>query len=407
MSQRLRYLLATGSWFFANGLHAVIFSWVITMQLNGSPLAVGFAQMAFLLPTTLLILIGGSVADRVGGRLPAMAAQALATVASLGLILVMSQGQVGYAVMLVYAVVLGTAVAFLTPARDALLNQVAGGRVQRTVMLVSMVQFGLQIVGALIARAADAVGPQTVLMLQAGALLFGVLCFYSLRTVTPEQTTTSSGSILTGLLDGARAVIGAPALRVIVLQNLAMGVLFMGSYIVLFPLLVRETFGGQVAELSLVAAINSFGLVLTILLLLRLGDVRNQGRALIASQVVGSIVLFTAASMSTFGGFLVLVFIWGLCGGLAMTMARTIMQEQAPPEMRGRVMSFYSFSFMGAGPLGAAFCGLLGQWLGPAPAIMVAAGSMLTIMLIVALRSVLPRVRSTELIAVGDAGGPA
>ena len=36
-----------------------------------------------------------------------------------------------------------------------------------------------------------------------------------------------------------------------------------------------------------------------------------------------------------------------------------IMQEQAPDALRGRVMSFYSFSFMGAGPVGALFSGYL------------------------------------------------
>lgn len=395
---RALYLAATGSWFLAHGLHAVVYAWLVTMQLDASPTQVGLSQMVFLLPGTLLILFGGSVADRIGGRLPAIIAQSVAALAPVLLTLAIGFGYLSYSLMLCYAVLLGTALAFLTPARDALLNQVAGGRIQRTVMLVSVVQFGMQIVGSLLAASIDWLGPLPILYLQAGVLLSGVLALVALPRAVRQPTDAPAQPLLTLMLDGARTVWGAPALRVIVLQNLAMGVLFMGSFIVLFPLLIRDGFAGQASDLSLANAINSLGLVLTIFLLLRFGDVRRQGRALIAAQICGSVVLFSAAWMPTFGAFLSLVFVWGVCGGMAMTMARTIMQEQAPPAMRGRVMSFYSFSFMGAGPLGAIVCGVLARYLGPAQAMMVAATAMLLVMILVALRSSLLTVLSTEVV---------
>ena len=317
------------------------------------------------------------------------------------LLALLARDALSYGVMLVYAVLLGSAMAFLTPARDSLLTQVASGRVQRTVMLVSIVQFGMQIVGSLLAAFIDLAGPQPILVLQIVLLLAGVLALVALpvedtASVRAEHPGSAIGALARGVLDGAKTVIGAPSLRVIVLQNIAMAVLFMGSFIVLFPLLVRETFGGEASDLSYVNAINSLGLVLMILWLLRLGDIQRQGRALIISQLLGSIALFAAACMPKLGAFVVFVFVWGLCGGVAMTMSRTIMQEQAPAAMRGRVMSFYGFSFMGAGPLGALVCGFLARWLGPGPAIMVAAASMFLIVLMVAAFSVLPRVVSTE-----------
>ena len=70
-----------------------------------------------------------------------------------------------------------------------------------------------------------------------------------------------------------------------------------------------------------------------------------------------------------------------------MSMARTIMQEDAPAGQAGRVMSFFSFSLLGAGPLGALLCGLLVNWLGPRHALMVAAGAMGVIVCSVAARS--------------------
>ena len=52
-----------------------MFAWLVTMVLRESPERVGFAQMALLLPGTLLILIGGSYSDRFGGRRVVVLAQ--------------------------------------------------------------------------------------------------------------------------------------------------------------------------------------------------------------------------------------------------------------------------------------------------------------------------------------------
>ncbi len=70
-----------------------------------------------------------------------------------------------------------------------------------------------------------------------------------------------------------------------------------------------------------------------------------------------------------------------------MTMSRTIMQEQAPEAMRGRVMSFYSFSFMGAGPIGALLSGYLVEELGPELALLTSAGSMLVVIILIGITS--------------------
>jgi MFS family permease len=130
-------------------------------------------------------------------------------------------------------------------------------------------------------------------------------------------------------------------------------------------------------------ACNSLGLVSTIILLLRIGDVHRQGRALLLAQGLGALVLGVGAFAESLTLFVFAVFLWGVCGGLAMTMSRTIMQEQAPDAQRSRVMSFYSFSFMGAGPLGALFNGVLVDLVGPQMALLTSSTLMLLVMILV------------------------
>ena len=55
-----------------------MFAWLVTIVLNESPMMVGVAQLALLFPATLLMLIGGSLADRLGGKKVAVVSQTLA-----------------------------------------------------------------------------------------------------------------------------------------------------------------------------------------------------------------------------------------------------------------------------------------------------------------------------------------
>ena len=77
-----------------------------------------------------------------------------------------------------------------------------------------------------------------------------------------------------------------------------------------------------------------------------------------------------------------------------MTMARTIMQEQAPEDQRGRVMGFYAFSFMGAGPVGALASGFLVEQFGPQAALAIAGAGMACVVLVIGFFSSLWRMTS-------------
>ncbi len=383
------YLLGTGAWFMAFGLQSVMFAWLVTMVLLESPEKVGIAQTVMLLPGTLLILVGGSVADRIGGKPVAVGGYCLAVLAPLLLIWVLWQGQLSYTLMLCYAVLMGTATAFVTPGRDGLLNSVAQGRVQRAVLLTSVAQFGLQMFGFMAAYFADVVGPIPVLSIQATCLVFGALMLSRLPPSTPSP---SKDSLLASVKEGAATVFASAAMRTVALQNIVMAICFMGSYIVTVPLLVREVFDGSAGDLALVNGANSVGLVLTIIIMLRFGDIRRQGRALLLAQLAGAVILGLGAFVTHLGLLLLVLFAWGICGGMAMTMSRTIMQEQAPDNQRGRVMGFYAFTFMGAGPLGALFNGYLVDAVGAQTALLSSSVLMLVFILLVSMRSELWRI---------------
>ena len=59
------------------------------------------------------------------------------------------------------------------------------------------------------------------------------------------------------------------------------------------------------------------------------------------------------------------------------------MQEIAPPDQRSRVMSFYAFSFMGAGPLGTLWSGYLAAIVGAQNAILLNGALMLIVTVLI------------------------
>lgn len=385
------YLLGTGSWFLSVGIQGVLFAWLVTMVLRESPEMVGVAQMTLLLPGTLLILVGGSYADRFGGRLVAVIAQTVAVVAPLMLLGLLAVGRLSFTGMLAYALVMGCAQAFVTPARDGLLNQVAEGRVQRTVMLASLAQFALQLLGFFVASFGDQTGPGPILAFQALVLALGVWAFRRMELPPVSAPSSARPALLQSVLEGSRTVLGHREMRVVALLNVAMGVFFMGAYIVTLPLLVREVFNGSARDLGLVNVCNAIGLVLALLFVLRFGDIAHPGRALLLALLVGSAALGGLAVAPSFTLLLAVLFFWGACGGIAMTMSRTIMQEQAPEDQRGRVMGFNGFSFMGAGTFGALGSGYLVDEFGPQAALGIAGAAVACIVLVIAFRSSLWR----------------
>ena len=363
-------------------MQGVLFAWLVTMVLEESPALVGIAQMALLLPGTLLMLLGGSLADRYGSRRLLIISQSLSSLAPLFLFLVIAISDISYPAMIVYALMMGCAQAFVTPARDGLLNEVSGEQVQRTVVQAMLMQFGGQILGFALAGFADTLGPMLVIFFQAIALILGIFAIRRIKVPpTPSVPRQRSllGEIVESIIEGGRSVVGSAPMRMVMFQNMAMGTFFMGSYIVTLPILIREVYAGDATDLALLNITNSIGLISTIFLLLRFGDIHRQGRALLIAQALGCLMLGAPGYFAGFPWLLTFIFGWGACGGIAMSMSRTIMQEKAPADQRGRIMAFYSFSFMGSGPLGALLSGFLVTRYGPQTALMISASAMLAI----------------------------
>ena len=167
------------------------------------------------------------------------------------------------------------------------------------------------------------------------------------------------------------------------------------------PLLVRDVYGGSSAEIAAINGSMLLGMLAGSGGLLARGGVRRQGRAMMLSLVGGGLVLMAVSLGPPLPVVYVLIFLFGLGGGVATPVARTLVQEAAPSTRRGRILSAYNFGFIGAAPIGALAMGGLVGWLGPLAAIAIPGALMLGVTAAAALASDIWEFEESDLRAPG------
>jgi MFS family permease len=371
------------TWFGGFGMQSVLFSWLVVGELHAEASRVGLAQMASMVPTFLLILLGGAIADRHDCRALLIRLHLLATVLALGLGGIVASGALSFGLLIAYALCIGSVGAFVMPARDTLLSEVAGPNMMRAVTGMTLVQWGSQGVGSLVGGSARWIGIVPALGLLAATYLIGAPTLARLAKA-PPRTGTRAALRLSDLGIGLREVWRSPLLRPVAMLVAAVGALFVGPMMVVFPLLIRDHYGGDIAQLGMLQMCFPIGTLTGALALFARGGVRHKGRAQVASLVAGAGCLGSVGFGLPLWGTLLAVVCWGAGGAVFMSSGRTVFQEQAPPAQRGKVLSVYMLGFMGAsGLVGAPLSGLLIGWVGPLTTCFAAALSMLAVVALV------------------------
>ncbi len=376
------YMAGLWGYFLAGGIQGVLFPWIIAFVLHESSDRVGIAQMFSMLPMLILGLFGGAMADRVELRAHLMRLQFIAMVPPLLLAALIWNGILFYEMMILYALALSTLGGFIMPARDSMLSRVAmtslGGNIQRAVALAMSGQFLGQVGGYALGSPAEYVGAAPLLILQ--ALLLGFAAFTTSRlAVSPPVEHRAPGTRRRPLRDvkeGLEAVWRDQRIRPVLLLMFFSGILFMGVFMVLFPLLIRDIYHGSSREIGFVFMSFFGGIGISSFALSRMRPIRRQGRAIMLAMCTGSGVMVLIHFEPPIWGVFLLAFCWGLAAGISMSQSRAIVQESATPALRARMLAGFNLGTMGGGPIGAVLIGYLIAWVGPLDAVLVPCGLM-------------------------------
>jgi MFS family permease len=391
------YLLGLASWFVPLGIQMVLFPWLVAVVLHMDAFAVGVAQAAIMAPSLLFLPLGGLVADRGNPRRLLLLYHALYAMPPLALALVlMLEGGLSYPLLIAYGVVAGSIGAFAVPTRDALLPALAQGNLARAVALATALQFGGQLLGIACASSADRFGPIPLLLLHAALVLVGCLAVWRLPDPPPHPPAQHPG-FWRSVGEGVTAAAKSDQIWPVLLLNFGVGIFYVGPFMALLPLAVRDNYHGGAQELAYVNLAFWAATILAAIVFAALARRFSlRGRLIGIAVAMGSVVLVALASLPPFPVFVALNFVWGLGAGITMTQSRTVIQIVAPATHRARLMSLFQLGLGGGGPIGALITGTICSIWGLQVAMLLPALAMMLLIAVVLFRSRLWSMRTVE-----------
>jgi predicted MFS family arabinose efflux permease len=347
------FLSTIGTW-----MQKVAQNWLVLTITGSSAFFLGLDSFVGELPILLFTVVGGVFADRHDRRQMLLVSQYIQMTAAFTLAALVYWDVVRIWHVLALSVITGLAQAFGGPAHQSLLPSLVGKDDVPNAIAFNSIQFNLaRVIGPLFAGAALAsFGMVACFGLNGLSFLAVIAAIMSLRVrhIPPAATTRLREEFQSGFA----YVRSHPAL--LGLAVLGFAGTFLGNPLLTFlPLFAQNVLHGDVTQYTHLMSSAGAGAVTGALVVAWRGRFPHMGRNVLLIQIVfgGLMVLFAMTRSFWLNAFL--LFAGGACMVMVFATLSSLVQLNAPNEMRGRVMSLYMVAFRGGMPLGS----LLGGWL--------------------------------------------
>ncbi len=352
-----QFVSLCGTW-----IQTVAQGWLV-LQLTNSAFAVGLVTTLGSLPILLFTLYGGVVADRTDKRRLVLVLQCGMLLEALALGVLTSTGAIRVEWVMLLAVFFGLLSAFEVPTRQALVAEIVGREDLMNAIALGSSAFNLaRVMGPAIAGALLAtVGVAACFYVNAAsylAVIAGLLRMRVQRPVTPTKV-----AALGALMEGVRYVFGNPWPRALITIIGAFSV-FGFSFMTMMPVFARDVLRLDAAGYGALVSGIGVGAVAAAIGMAGLGRRVRRARLMIGSSVLFGVLLTAAAFAPGFWSALTLFTLTGCTVALNGIVANTMLQLEAPDQLRGRVIGFYSFTVLGMAPFGSLQAGWVSEQFG-------------------------------------------
>ncbi|HLB81593.1 MAG TPA: MFS transporter [Gemmatimonadales bacterium] len=342
--------------------------WLV-LELTNSPFYVGLVSALGSLGVLLLTLYGGLIVDQVNKHRLVILTQALSMLPAFALAgLVWSRAVVVWHVAAL-AAFLGVVNAFDIPARQAFIVDLVGKQdLTNAIALNSSAFNAARVIGPAVAGVLiGALGVGACFFLNGVSYLAVIAGLLAMR-LPPHVRTPRTWSASTGLSEAVAFIRGDRRVSSLVVL-MALFSIFGFPYFVMMPVFARDVLHRGAAGYGLLMTAVGIGALIGALAVALLDRRIRKGPTLIAAG--GSFgLLLVAFALSRV--YLVSVVLLGLTGATMIVnnaLTNATIQTLVPDDLRGRVMGFYSFVFVGLAPLGSLQVGALAERIGPPVAV--------------------------------------
>jgi len=373
----------TGTW-----MQSVGQAWLV-LKLTDSGIALGLTVALQFLPMLVAGPWGGLVADRMDKRRVLFATQSAAGLLALLLGLLTITNVVQLWMVYVLAVLLGLVNLVDMPARQAFVFEMVGREdITNAVSLNSVVVNGARVVGPAVAGLLIAsVGIGVNFLINAAsyvAVIIALAAMHPGELVREPPAQRSKGQLREGLSYAwSNANLRWPLIVMAVVGTLAY------NFSVVVPLLARFTFDQGAQGYGILFSAMGAGAVIGGLIVAARG---RPTRRLVGISAIGfGAAIALAAVAPTFAVELVVMIAVGAGSTWFIATGNSLLQLEAEPQMRGRVMALFSMVFIGTTPIGSPLVGWVAERYGPRASL--ALGALATILVGMAALAVMRRDR--------------
>ncbi len=352
----------SGTW-----MQSVAQGWLV-YSLTKSPFYLGLVAAANSLPILLFTLIGGVVADRFPKRNLLLITQALSIIPAILLGILTSMGIATVWHVALLAFFLGTINAIDIPTRQSFLAEMVGrGHIVNAIALNSAAFNGARIIGPMIAGLTISyLGIPACFFLNAVSFV-AVIAALSRMKIKGVIKIGSEG-ILKDFMKGIAFMRGSREIIHVMLLITVFSLVGL-PYISLLPVFAGEVFHNGAKGFGFLVGASGTGALTAALAIALKRDIKDKTRFMSFAALCFSIALIIFSLSNIFILSLVVIMFggWGMVSYLAA--ANSYIQVSVPDELRGRVMSVYSFVFIGTVPIGNSIMGVVADKIGTTHAV--------------------------------------
>ncbi|HSP13175.1 MAG TPA: MFS transporter [Thermoanaerobaculia bacterium] len=351
-----QFISNVGSW-----MQTIAQGWLV-YRLTDSAFLLGFVGFANSVPSLLLMLPGGVLADVFNRkRVVAISQIAQATTAFL-LALSIYLHRITVWQIVVAAVIVGIAQSFSAPAWQAMVVDLLEDRSRLpNAVAMNSLQFNLsRIVGPLLAGITLAAwGATWCFFLNALSFLPLIVVLYTIHNRQP--LIDAEEALLTRFAEGIRYVVGE-RLILLLIAIVAAASLFGYPYLNLMPVVARKLFTNDAQGLGyLMGGTGAGALVGALALSLRMPEPKHTPPAILLSLLLFGITLGLAGFVKGTTTVVILLVLCGFAMVTCLALCNTSIQRRVPDAMRGRVLSMYTFAYYAFLPFGNLGAGMLAE----------------------------------------------
>ena len=350
-------MLSTAS----NQILLVALAWQV-YDLTSSAWDLGLVGLCQFVPTFLLTLPAGQLADRADRRKLLASATGLQFLAAAMLAWGSAARWVDRDIILTLSVLLGMARALQTPAQQAIVPKlVSAAQIPRAMALSSAVMKVAVIAAPALGGFVYAAGPAWAYAFCLVVAVAAMACAMSIEKVpvirSKEPATLATMFAGFGFMFGKPVVLGAISLDLFAVV--------LGGATALLPIYARDILHTGPWGLGLLRSSPAVGALIIGAWLARRPLDRNVGRILFVSVAVYGLSIVVFAFSRDFVLSLALLGVSGAADMVSVVVRQTLVQVETPDEMRGRVSAVNATFISTSNQLGEFRAGSMAAWLGP------------------------------------------